>query len=292
MGRGHDRGKKTMSIHHQAAKYGQELNLPEAEVIENEPTTNYVRGVKLKAKHQALEQLKSKWEEKPLHGQCPKRTKEKNVDQDQTHNWLSSPGLKSEREGFISAAQDQCIKTNYYRNKILKDGTDPMCRICGQFQETIDRLVSGCPELAETEYIRRRNKAAAYLHWTICKHYNIKANGRIRWSVRMNNDLLECKKKALDMVKSDNPPRLNNGRKMGYMQVMKEMWEEKGYGDFALTSQNLRDQATRLEKTFGSVADSLSAGIGGSERRKEGEIVSEELCEDINGLQNANSCAV
>jgi len=66
------------------------------------------------------------------------------------------------------------VKTNYYRNKILKDGTDPMCRICGQFQETVDHLVSGCPELAKTEYIQRHNKAAAYLHWTICKHYNIK----------------------------------------------------------------------------------------------------------------------
>ena len=99
------------------------------------------------------------------------------------------------------------------------------------------------------------------------------ANGRIRWNVRMNNDLLECKKRALERVKSDNPPRLNNGRKMGYMQVMKELWEEKGYGDFALTSQNLWDQAARLEKTFSSIAESLSAGIGGSERRKEGESV-------------------
>lgn len=176
--RDHDRGKKTMSIHHQAAKYGRELSLPEAEVAENEPATTYARRVKLKAKHQALEQLKSKWEEKPLHGQYPKRTKEKDVDQDKTHNWLSTPGLKSETEGFIIAAQDQCIKTNYYRNKILKDGTDPMCRICGQFQETIDHLISGCPELAKTEYIQRHNKAAAYLHWTICKHYNIKVQDK------------------------------------------------------------------------------------------------------------------
>ena len=68
-----DRGKKTMSIHHQAAKYRREPSLPEAEVLENEPTTSYARRVKLKAKYQALEQLKSKWEERPLHGQYPKR---------------------------------------------------------------------------------------------------------------------------------------------------------------------------------------------------------------------------
>ena len=55
-----------------------------------------------------------------------------------------------------------------------------MCRICGQFQETVDHLVSGCPELAKTEYMQRHNKAAAlaYLHWTICKHYNIKVQDK------------------------------------------------------------------------------------------------------------------
>ena len=59
---------------------------------------------------------------------------------------------------------------------------------------------------------------------------------RIKWSDRMNSDLLDCKKRAQELVKSDNPPLLENGRKMGYMRVMKDLWEEKGYGDLALTS--------------------------------------------------------
>ena len=67
-------------------------------------------------------------------------------------------------EGFNIAAQDQAIKTNYYRSNILNDGTDPMCRICGQLQETIDHIVAGCPELAKTEYLHRHDKAASYLH--------------------------------------------------------------------------------------------------------------------------------
>ena len=43
--------------------------------------------------------------------------------------WLKAAGIKSETEGFIIAAIDQTIKTNYYRCKILKNGTDPVCRI-------------------------------------------------------------------------------------------------------------------------------------------------------------------
>ena len=45
----------------------------------------------------------------------------------------------------------------------------------------------------------------------------------------MNNDLLECKRKAVLLNKSDNAPRLPNGRKNGYMQIMKELWDDLGY---------------------------------------------------------------
>ncbi|XP_068720702.1 uncharacterized protein [Montipora capricornis] len=90
-----------------------------------------------------------------------------------TNQWLKSGGLKSETEGFIIAAQDQAIKTNYYRRNILNDGADLMCRICGQFQETIDHIVAGCPELAKTESLHRHDKATSYLHWKICKDLNI-----------------------------------------------------------------------------------------------------------------------
>ena len=56
------------------------------------------------------------------------------MDHRMTNQWLKTAGLKPETKGFITriAALDQAIKTNYYRSKILKDGTDPMCRICGQ----------------------------------------------------------------------------------------------------------------------------------------------------------------
>ncbi|CAH3027854.1 unnamed protein product [Porites evermanni] len=50
---------------------------------------------------------------------------------------------------------------------------DPKCRLCGRFDETIDHLVSGCPELAKTEYIHYHKMAAAHMHWKICKEFGI-----------------------------------------------------------------------------------------------------------------------
>ena len=118
------------------------------------------------------------------------------------------------------------------------------------------------------------------------------ANGRLRGSERINSNLSECKKMALELVKSDNPPWLESGKKMGYMQVMQVQWIEKGYGNFALTKENLRDQAARLEKSLGSVVDTVRAGIGQGESVQSGSSLSEGLSHDviIAEKQNAKFC--
>jgi hypothetical protein len=40
-------------------------------------------------------------------------------------------------------------KTKYYATKILKTETDSKCRLCHQFDETIDHIISACPILAK-----------------------------------------------------------------------------------------------------------------------------------------------
>ena len=71
----------------------------------------------------------------------------------------------------------------------------------------------------------------------------------------MNNDVLECKRQVQELVALDSAPLNRNGRKKGYIEVMKQLWEEKGYGHLALKGQNLRDQASRLEKCQEGLAD-------------------------------------
>ena len=78
---------------------------------------------------------------------------------------------------------------------------------------------------------------------------------KVKWTEQMNVDVLECKRRAQDLVSSNNPPRNNNGRKKGYMEVMKEFWELKGYGHFGLKGQNLSDQVSRLERNQEGAVD-------------------------------------
>ena len=68
---------------------------------------------------------------------------------------------------------------------------------------------------------------------------------RVKWTEKINKEVLKCKRKAKALTASQNPPC---GRRKGYIEVMNELWNEKGYEHLELKSQNLRDQASRLER--------------------------------------------
>ena len=142
--------------------------------------------------------MRQTWEEKPIHGQYPARVNKRDVGQENNNNnndtnnnntlfteaninyWLPSSfhygtqektyqclrssGLKSETEGLIIAAQDQSLATKSYHHKIIKDDTDPKCRMCKEFEETIDHI-SGCTVLAKTEYIQRHDHLPTAGKW-------------------------------------------------------------------------------------------------------------------------------
>jgi hypothetical protein len=55
----------------------------------------------------------------------------------------------------------------------LKQEIESRCRLCKEYEETIDHLISGCPTLAKNEYIIRHNKVCTHLHYSICKKLGI-----------------------------------------------------------------------------------------------------------------------
>ena len=80
-----------------------------------------------------------------------------------------------------------------------------------------------------------------------------KMSSKIQWTDKMNDDLLECKQKALDLVKSSDAPRLDSGRKKGYMAVMKDLWETMGYCELSrarfVKSESSRPRSEAREDT-------------------------------------------
>ena len=103
----------------------------------------------------------------------------------------------------------------------------------------------------------------------------------------MNNLVLQCREKALKLSNSEDPPRYENGRKIGYMRLMKDFWEELGMEHLELTSQNLRDQAAALDKSIGSVAGNIASRVGRRRRSAGGREGNE--AEEEGNLERDNS---
>ena len=87
------------------------------------------------------------------------------ISEEETFLWPSKGDLKAETESEIVAAQDQALQKKYYATKILSTETDSKCRLCQQFDETIDHIISACPILTKEQYTKRHDRVCAQLHF-------------------------------------------------------------------------------------------------------------------------------
>ena len=102
-----------------------------------------------------------------MHGQYIRNIDRQLISEEGTFLWLSKGDLKSETESEIVTAQDQVLQTKYYAIKILSTETDSKCRLCQQFDETIDHIISACPILAKEQYTKRLERVCAQPHFNI-----------------------------------------------------------------------------------------------------------------------------
>jgi len=98
------------------------------------------------------ESLKKKMENKVMHGQYIRSIDRQLISEEDTFLWLSKGDLKAETEIEIVATQDQALQTKYYATKILNTEMDSKCKLCQQFDETIDHIISAYPILAKEHY--------------------------------------------------------------------------------------------------------------------------------------------
>ena len=110
----------------------------------------------------------------------------------------------------------------------------------------------------------------AYLDFVSTQHYemtgkrnsgkqiaNKQSKTRLKWTEAMNTKLLECTREAKDLVQAKDPPRKEDGKKQGYMAIMKQLWDNSEFADLIISTQNLRDQAARIEKSLGSAGATI-----------------------------------
>ena len=123
------------------------------------------------------------WEEKALHGQYLKQTKE--VRSEQSWVWLQNGDLKRETGSLIVGAQNQSIRIKLVKGKIDKSQKDTLCRIRKKADKSIDHVVSGCSKPEQKEYKRRHNNVGRIVHWKLAKKYNFEAGHNMNMSQKV-----------------------------------------------------------------------------------------------------------
>lgn len=103
---------------------------------------------------------------------------ERKYAQGQSQQCLKRTGLKAKTEGWILAAQDQCVSTNTCKNKIMTANYNINCRMCNQHIERVDNIISVCSVIARFEYIYSHERTGTYIYWTMCQYHKIKTDTR------------------------------------------------------------------------------------------------------------------
>ena len=118
-----------------------------ANMNEEEPKLDYKKRMADERKDRLLGKI--------LHGRFFRDVKE--VASDKSWQWLRGGYLYKGTEGYICAAQENVLNTRNYCVSVTHQGNDNMCRMCGEYAETVGHLVSACTKLAQTEYRRRHD---------------------------------------------------------------------------------------------------------------------------------------
>ena len=119
-----------------------------------------------------------KWKDKAMHGQFLSDLPE-SKDAEQTWSWFRSSDLKVQTKALICAATEQALRTCYVKNHIDWTVASPLCRICGEKEESVCHIVSECKTLAQKEYKRRHDIVTSIIHWKLCELHQLE--GKVKW---------------------------------------------------------------------------------------------------------------
>ena len=88
-----------------------------------------------------------------------------------TFLWLSVGDLRAEI--CVISAQYQALQTKHHAIKILHTEAESKCRLCQNFDETINQITSQFPVQVIEQYIKRYDAVCAQLHCNMCKEMGV-----------------------------------------------------------------------------------------------------------------------
>ena len=110
--------------------------------------------------------------EKKLHGKFFRDVREVAATENM-FDWVKCGSVNKSTEGFVFAAQEQALQTNWLKARITGESDDARCRKCKKQDETVAHLVSGCSVLAQSDFKTRHDRMGLRVYWGLCKKYGV-----------------------------------------------------------------------------------------------------------------------
>ena len=123
------------------------------------------------AKKQKKKERHKQWKENQLHGKFARETEEVRIGD--TWGWIRKGYLKKETEGFIFAAQEQALRTNWIRKNIDGQEVSKQFRMCGERDESITHLNADCKKLAQKECKQRHDNIARIVRLELYRRFSL-----------------------------------------------------------------------------------------------------------------------
>ena len=83
----------------------------------------------------------------------------------------SNNNNNNKTKSLLIATQDNAIRTNHNKARIDKSQQNSKFRLCGDWDETINHIISECSKLPQKEYKARHDWVGKVIHWEMCKKF-------------------------------------------------------------------------------------------------------------------------
>ena len=112
---------------------------------------------------------KQKWEEKQLCGHFKRVIN--NISLKIAWTWLRKGNFKRDTVSPSIAVQNNGIRSNHIKTKTDITQQDSSCRLCNDWEETINHIISECSKLTQKEYKPRNDCVGKGIHCKMCKKF-------------------------------------------------------------------------------------------------------------------------
>ena len=124
-------------------------------------------------KESIQKQRLEKFVNKSQHGVYFLQIKDNDINTKSSLLWLEKCHVSPQTVAYICGAQKLAIFTFWHEWHLFKNRDDDTCRVCRKETETTVHILAGGNILAKTRTLEQHNSVAKYIHYEICKAYDI-----------------------------------------------------------------------------------------------------------------------